>query len=415
MRLVPIAACTHKETSWLWQLRIPKGEITVFEGDPGYGKTGIMCDLAARVTIGRAMPGGNEPTDPAAVIIISAEDAPHVLQGRLEAAGANLSRVYTPPVIDVGGGRPLTLPQGIGELEQHVREKGVQLIVLDPISSCLSGSSTSESSVRKALEPLAAMAQRNNVSVVIVRHLTKNGSGRALTRGLGSIALSGVPRSVLLLCRHPVDKDRRVIAQVKSNYGPLAESLELQLPTHDGPSRIVWGETTTLTPDQLLTNSDTPTQREEAAWVLSSLLADGPLSAKEVIKLAMDQGVSKRTLTRAKELLGVQSKKIGFGEGSQFVWQLPDQAAIVERLPETGQHALLDRIMDDDSETFDPLSDEAWANITVSGEIFDDDTDDDKDDDADEDDDEDKDDEDDEDPDHPPMFPITPMNDSRGP
>src|SRR4051812_47164300 len=41
-------------TDWLWPLRVPKGELTVVDGDPGANKSSLLLDLAARVSAGRA-------------------------------------------------------------------------------------------------------------------------------------------------------------------------------------------------------------------------------------------------------------------------------------------------------------------------------------------------------------------------
>jgi phage N-6-adenine-methyltransferase len=45
-------------TEWLWHLRIPKGELTVVDGDPSVNKSSLLLDIAARVSTGRAMPDG---------------------------------------------------------------------------------------------------------------------------------------------------------------------------------------------------------------------------------------------------------------------------------------------------------------------------------------------------------------------
>lgn len=42
-----------KPVEWLWLGRIPKGRLTMFDGDPGVGKSVVTMDIAARVSAGR--------------------------------------------------------------------------------------------------------------------------------------------------------------------------------------------------------------------------------------------------------------------------------------------------------------------------------------------------------------------------
>jgi len=58
---------------------------------------------------------------------------------------------------------------------------------------------------------------------------------------------------------------------------------------------------------------------DHAVRFLRELLADGPYPAKDIPDLAADQGISWRTLERAKKLLGVKSKH----EGKAWYWERP--------------------------------------------------------------------------------------------
>jgi hypothetical protein len=46
------------KVAWLWPGRIPAGNLTMFDGDPGVGKSTIAIDLAARISAGRKWPDG---------------------------------------------------------------------------------------------------------------------------------------------------------------------------------------------------------------------------------------------------------------------------------------------------------------------------------------------------------------------
>ena len=57
------------------------------------------------------------------------------------------------------------------------------------------------------------------------------------------------------------------------------------------------------------------------------MLASGPVAAKDVVKTARANGISERTLKRAKSYLGVQSQRTGgLGTDGQWRWWLPNRA-----------------------------------------------------------------------------------------
>src|SRR5437764_7237471 len=46
----------RQETTWLWEKRIPRGKITVLDGDPGMGKSLIATHISACVSTGPPRP-----------------------------------------------------------------------------------------------------------------------------------------------------------------------------------------------------------------------------------------------------------------------------------------------------------------------------------------------------------------------
>ncbi len=58
--------------SWLWPGRIPLGQVTMLDGDPGLGKSCVAIDVAARLTRGHAMPFAESDTalPPADAVIL---------------------------------------------------------------------------------------------------------------------------------------------------------------------------------------------------------------------------------------------------------------------------------------------------------------------------------------------------------
>src|SRR5215469_11174501 len=87
-----------------------------------------------------------------------------------------------------------------------------------------------------------------------------------------------------------------------------------------------WGETD-LDAEEVISARRKP--RTDAKTFLEAFLAKGPQEATEVYKAAADEGISRRTLHRAKADLGVGSRRRKDGEG--WEWVLPSKGATVDR------------------------------------------------------------------------------------
>jgi len=80
---------------WLWQNWVAVGTVHVLAGEGGRGKSTILCDLAARTTMGDKWPDAAVASKAGGVIILAAEDdIADTLAPRLIAAGANMARVF---------------------------------------------------------------------------------------------------------------------------------------------------------------------------------------------------------------------------------------------------------------------------------------------------------------------------------
>lgn len=84
-----MADVVAEKVEWLWPGRIPRGKVTLLEGDPKCGKSTLALDLAARVSTGTAMPDGSPLVEPEQVILMTAEDGlADTVRPRLDAARA---------------------------------------------------------------------------------------------------------------------------------------------------------------------------------------------------------------------------------------------------------------------------------------------------------------------------------------
>ena len=326
---VLLSTVTPEKTRWLWQGRIPYGKLTVLDGDPGLGKSTVTMDLAARLSAGLSLPDGTS-TDAAGVVLLTAEDGlADTVVPRLIAVGADLDKILAFTIKEDYGDRLPSLPDDIAELRDAIERMSAGLVIIDPLMAFLGGNVNSfkDQDIRRALAPMAMVAEEIGAAIVIVRHLNKAATGSPLYRGGGSIGIIGAARSGLLVAADPDDSERRVLAPTKSNLGPLAPSLSFSL--HEAPNGVAavrWDGPSTYTAAALLALSGTEEDRsalEEAKAYLREVLAEGGQWVKMLLIEARQQGISDRTLKRAKAELGIKSYRVGAGAEGGWKWSTP--------------------------------------------------------------------------------------------
>jgi hypothetical protein len=185
--------------------------------------------------------------------------------------------------------------------------------------------------VRRVLASLAYKASRTGAAVVIVRHMNK-GTGSALHRGSGSIGIVGGALAGLLVAPDPDDEGRRILAMSKSNLAKTPGALAYRIVEDElyGVARVVWDGSSTRTANDLVrlrVDEDEAPALAEAMRVLKEILADGPLPAGNVKRQAATAGIAERTLHRARQALGVTTRRQGSGQGAFYVWAMPAQPA----------------------------------------------------------------------------------------
>jgi energy-coupling factor transporter ATP-binding protein EcfA2 len=329
---------------WLWPGHIARGKVTLLAGNPGLGKSQICANLAGIVTTGGRWPSDGMPAEPGAVAFLTAEDdAADTLAPRLKAAGADLDRCY---VLDAVRGpdrdgeatfRGFDLSRDMAALAATLVGIGdVRLLVIDPISAYLGGADGHRNAeVRALLTPLSAMASQLGAAIVAVSHLNKGGSADALSRVTGSLAFVATARAAWIVAKDPKDPARRLFLPAKNNLGPDGSGLSFDIEpvtVDDGidTSRVVWhAEPVAMTADEALAvrggtdRREEASQRREAERWLAEALSDGPVASDELLKAAEKVGISRRTLFRAKDALGVVASKGAFKGG--WAWRQPDE------------------------------------------------------------------------------------------
>ncbi len=333
--MIRLSDVTPEPLRWLWPGYVPAGKLTVLDGDPGLGKSTLLCELAARISRGDPLPGG-ELGSPSNVFLCSAEDdLLDTIRPRIDAAGGDPQRIISFLAVPDGTtiSRPLALPADLLLLEALVLYTDAALVILDPLVAYLrqGGSGNGNQNLRHTLTALKETAARTGCAIVVVRHLNKSGSTNPLYRGVGGIGIIGAARAGLLLTADPDDPDRRVLAVTKSNLSNPAPSLAFRLEDEPGSgvARVVWEGESPWSATQLLQAQSTENGDESLSAVhvartwLRETLANGPRPAREVRRDAAAHGIGYTSLTAARKAEGVTAHKERVAHG-QWIWTLAD-------------------------------------------------------------------------------------------
>lgn len=333
-----------RAVGWLWRPWLPAGKLTILDGYPGDGKSHIAASIVAALTTGSALPGG-VPAEPCDVLWLSYEEDPHdTIRPRLEAAGADLTRVHLVEGIDRGDNPPGEVSTADGRLiEDRINELAregvhVRALIIDPLSLALpvKTDTTKDTDVRHALLPLARLAERLGVAVLVVRHFNKSQGEKALLKGGGSIGFAAAARAVWTVTDHPDRPEWKALAVAKLSNGkkPLSRAFRIvgaSLPPTLGAlqvvetSRLEWGEELAQSADELLGATYEDAERREerqscCGWLNEFLECQPDQSAKaeEVCAAGKKAGFSDRTIRSAAQRGGVIRERSGFGGGSTY-------------------------------------------------------------------------------------------------
>lgn len=285
------------EVDWLWYPYIPFGKLTIVQGNPGEGKTFFAMQLAAACTNQKFLPD-MEPFEPFNMIFQTAEDGlGDTVKPRLVSAGADLKRVL---VID-DSENPLSLADD--RIEKAIRENNAKLMVIDPLQAFLGANvdMNRANEVRPIFRKLADIAQSTGCAIVMIGHLNKASGTQSTYRGLGSIDIAAVVRSILFVGKVRDDPTTRVIVHEKSSLAPPGQALAFSLGDQKG---FRWIGAYDISAEDLLVGGEgtrTELKQEQAVKLIYEFLSDGrEASVAEINKEAMERGISERTVRLAR-------------------------------------------------------------------------------------------------------------------
>lgn len=319
----------------IWPL-LPRGELTLIDGDPGVGKTWMWQALVAGLTGSQICP---LPLDQRAssgfraLIVTTEDDLAKTIRPRLEVLGADLSRIDV--FIPTGKEEMFVTAANIDDAMASIQRNVPDVVIIDPVTLFISTvrnfDANRAADVRKMFTRLVNEARRRNFALLVNRHFGKT-PGKAIHRGIGSIDFSGIARSMLVVGPEPNDLSgkNRIVAHAKSNLVPLLDGgLLFSLDQNRNPP-FEWLGLCDINPDQLTdfeaasNAQDEKSKLEEAKDFLQQILAEGPVLVTVCREEAKELWISDSTLRRARKALGVEAQQEGFGTEKRWYWYLPE-------------------------------------------------------------------------------------------
>ena len=300
------SSVTQHKVEWLWYPYIPYGKLTILQGDPGEGKSTFMLNVAALLTRGKNMPDGYQVKEPQKVVYQTAEDnLADTVKPRLIAAGADCNRIAY--IVDEE--EPLTLMDS--RIESVIQQTKARLFILDPLQAYLTQDSDmfSAGKMRGQLKRIADIAAKYKCAVVIIGHMNKTSGEKNLYRGLGSIDIAAIARSVLMISRY--------MFPVKSSLAPEGTAIGFTLNRKLG---LVWLGQCYVNKEALQKNESSESKRELAARMLTELLSEQDVYSTDILKKFETMGISERTIHTVKKELGITS----YRKGGVWLWHLND-------------------------------------------------------------------------------------------
>lgn len=323
-QIVPFSEIAEERLDFLWYPYICLGTLGLLDGDPGDGKSQLCVWLCSRVSRGDRLPNG-DGFEPANCFLFNFEDLPGaVIKKRLEANGADLSRIFIQS-------RQFQLTAEMVEwMDGEIAEKQPRLVILDPIQAFMSGvDGNSNIDVREFMSRLGEIAMKRKCAIICVRHFGKGAQDKAMKKGLGSTDFVGISRNQFGLAKRADGVRGFIVFHMKTNF-ERGESMLFTMGDADGrrgeQPKIGFDKFTDITADDFFSgevSSRGPNQdeREVAKDFLTDALGDGPKAATVLKSQGEARAISASTIDRARKDLGITTAK----KGKIWFWSLPPE------------------------------------------------------------------------------------------
>ncbi len=320
-----------KPFQWAWSRRIVIGRLNLLLGNEGIGKGALIAWVIARLTLGE-LDGDLKGTKINVGIVGDEDDLDSTWTPGLHAAGAELERVCQ---IERPDGGLVNVGEDRDRLTRLVRDSGIRVLYFDQLLDNLGGGVDDwrQKAVRDALAPLRALARELDVAAVGTLHPNRRGrSFRELCSG--TPAFNAASRSSLLLAQHPEDEQLRILARGKGNLSQRPTPLEFEIASHMFTANghqfavplVANMRPSDIDVDELLDADKQPAvvgKTSDAREIIELLLPrDGEWHESKPVYTACEaDGISERTIQRAKDQLGVEHRRVAAFPSTMTEWR----------------------------------------------------------------------------------------------
>lgn len=270
---------------------IVQGSLILIAGDPGIGKSTILLQTSGELCKQNKK-----------VLYISAEESASQIKLRAERLGVKSENLYI-------------YPQTNFELiKKHIEEMRPDLVIVDSIqaiyTSTIQSSAGSVSQIRECCNSLMTIAKTNNISIIVIGHVTKEGNIA------GPKVLEHMVDTVIQF-EGDKYKTYRILRSIKNRFGNTSEVGIFEMGSK--------GLTEVLNPSELFLKEYNQTQTPGSTIIVTSegtrpllvevqaLVGTTPYPTPRRVANGVD-------LSRVLQILAVLEKRIGLNLSKQDVY-----------------------------------------------------------------------------------------------
>lgn len=338
-----------RELTWLWAERVPLGNVTIFAGDPGVGKSLMALDLLARGSIGASFLDGKPGVGTFKSLVLSMEDDREtIIVPRLMGMGADLSKIkaidmieFVDDVAEVKDSRIVNLETDLDLLRALIREDPeIKFLVIDPLSNYMGSKNMfRDQEFRSVIMPVVALAQETGIAVVAIMHNSKQQGRTALQKvavalgGIGTARIGWTFVGMGVGHRHQMLLMKKNLGNFEGlEYTTKSVEVTIKGKTTKQANMEYLGVATSEADDVMISQEDAEGKRDRPVnELLRRLIPRGvEVPSTLVLDEASRASISPKMVQRARVDLGLKTAR----RGGQWFWSWPEESLAPARTDE---------------------------------------------------------------------------------
>lgn len=287
------------ELDFLWRQHIPAGFPIILSGREGVGKTSIAIQIVKEVL----------DAHPGVVLWLPVEGSVRDTVIKAETLGIPRDRFLVPDHGLFDFNFDFSREGDLDELRKNIaeisKESKVLIVVVDSLSAMTPYEIKSDL-IGKVMQKLNSLVcDEYKAALIYLHHQNKSSDKQGLDKSLGSVMITAAARIVF-----GIEKKNSVMRQIKC----IKDNIGI-----DFPELLVLKTAKNFTIKEPEQSSDETMMERAEAFLLEIFTEKESYGATECSALAEKRGISPDTLNKARNILGVVSKK----EGKIWIWRRP--------------------------------------------------------------------------------------------